>query len=207
MRLGGSRPRVPGTATGMNPGPRSTRIRLRFPGPSGDSGRWPVQIASLYARLVAVLLLIVGLGKAWDGLRWPLVAPGPTDPVFALLTTRQMALAAAMLEVAVAVRVLRAGQPLTGLLTILWLASVLVAYRIGLRWVGFDGSCGCLGAWPTVLRFSSHTSERLASGALTFMITGSLACVGLLMALSLRAKMLPRAYMESPAPKPFGGGS
>ena len=197
---------VLGVAMSMNPGLGRTRIGLPFPGPSDDAGRWSVQIARLYATLVGVLLLIVGLGKAWGGLGRPLLAPGPTDPVFAFLTIRQVGLAAAMLEVAVAVQVLRAGQPLTGLLTILWLASVLVAYRIGLRWVGFDGSCGCLGAWPAVLRLSNRTSERLASGALTFMIIGSLAGVGLLTARSVRARMLRRAYVESPALKPFGGG-
>ena len=54
-------------------------------------------------------------------------------------------LLAAALAIVVVVLVLRAPDIVRKAVLLLWIASVFLVYRIALWWVGFEGSCRCLG--------------------------------------------------------------
>ncbi len=85
------------------------------------------------------------------------------DPVFPFLTNRQMLFFAAVLEAGVAWLVFRS-DPGVGLTATAWIASLFLAYRGALWWVGFAGYCNCLGSLTDPLGLSARTAERGHAG-------------------------------------------
>jgi hypothetical protein len=58
-------------------------------------------------------------------------------------------------------------------LMVAWIASGFLAYRIGIRVVGWERPCGCLGNLTDVLRISPHVAEWISIGLLGFLLAGS----------------------------------
>ena len=56
-----------------------------------------------------------------------------------------------------------------------WLGLIAVLYRIGLWWVGFEGSCRCLGNLGDVFGISAETADWIAKGILGYLLVGSAA--------------------------------
>jgi hypothetical protein len=100
---------------------------------------------------------------------------GQADPLFGLLTMRQSMLLAAALEIVVVVLVTRAPTALRKAVLLLWIGSVFLVYRIGLWWVGFEGSCRCLGNLGDVFGISAETADWIAKGILGYLLVGSAA--------------------------------
>jgi hypothetical protein len=51
--------------------------------------------------------------------------------------------------------------------------SILLVYRIGLWWIGFEGSCRCLGNVGDVFGISAETADWIAKGILAYRLVGS----------------------------------
>jgi len=98
---------------------------------------------------------------------------GQADPLFGLLTMRQSMLLAAAVEMVVVVLILRAPDILRKAVLLLWIGSVFLVYRIGLWWVGVEGSCRCLGNVGDVFGISTETADWIAKGILVYLLVGS----------------------------------
>lgn len=85
-----------------------------------------------------------------------------------------MVLAVALKIVAV-VLVLRAPDIVRKAALLVWIGSVFLVYRIGLWWVGFEGSCRCVGNLGDVFGISAETADWIAKGILVYLLVGSVA--------------------------------
>ena len=92
-----------------------------------------------------------------------------------MISMRQSMLLAAALEIVVVVLVWRAPTALRRAALLLWIGSVFLFYRIGLWWVGFEGSCRCLGNMGDVFGISAETADWIAQGILVYLLVGSVA--------------------------------
>ena len=61
-----------------------------------------------------------------------------------------------------------------GLSTILimWLATNLLAYRLGLWWMGWHRPCGCLGNWTDALHVPPDTADNIMKAVLAYLLIG-----------------------------------
>jgi hypothetical protein len=84
-------------------------------------------------------------------------------------------LLAAALEIVVVVLVLRARDIVRKAALLLWIGSVFLVYRMGLWWVGFEGSCRCLGNMGDVFGISPENADWIAKGILVYLVVGSAA--------------------------------
>ena len=89
---------------------------------TGTVLKWYLWLASFILLLTGAAKLAYALGEH-DAL--PL-----QDPVFPLLTTRQILCAAAALEVVVAILVLRIRSATFALDILIWLSSIIILYRL-----------------------------------------------------------------------------
>lgn len=96
------------------------------------------------------------------------------DPLFPVLTTRQMTLLACAVEIVVLTWMFLAKTAIGRLWPIMWVVAVFAIYRLGLVLVGYHGPCSCLGDLPASLAWA----EWLAPG---FLIVAGPMSVGLLL--------------------------
>jgi hypothetical protein len=134
---------------------------------AGAVARSLVQTAALLLMLTAAAKILAASSEA--GIL------GQADPLFGLLSMRQSMLLAAALEITVVVHVLRTPDILRKAVLLLWIGSVFLVYRIGLWWVGFEGSCRCLGNLGDVFGISAETADWIAKGILGYLLVGSAA--------------------------------
>jgi hypothetical protein len=95
------------------------------------------------------------------------------DPLLSPLMSREVMLAAALLETAVAFFIARQNSPVVRALALTWLCTLFVGYRLGLAWFGSSGDCRCLGSIGAWLHLSSSAANLTALGLLAFMAVGS----------------------------------
>jgi hypothetical protein len=107
------------------------------------------------------------------------------DPVFGFSLRHLLVLVGiAELVVSVICLVNRRNRRLS-LLLLAWFASSVVAYRIGLWTMDWQGPCRCLGTLADVLPVSPKTVDLLMKMLLAYLLLGS--CAGLLRLTSLNA--------------------
>ena len=63
----------------------------------------------------------------------------------------------------------------TSLALLAWLATALVMYRIGLKWVGYLKPCSCLGNLTDALNISPQTADMTMKINLAYLLVGSYA--------------------------------
>lgn len=107
------------------------------------------------------------------------------DPVFGI-SLRHLFLLVGIAELVVSVICLvnRRNRRLS-LLLLAWFASSVVAYRIGLWAMDWQGPCRCLGTLTDVLPISPKTVDLLMKMLLAYLLLGS--CAGLLRLTNLNA--------------------
>jgi hypothetical protein len=134
-----------------------------------NSGK-PRPSASFYLlRTAAVILFLTGFLKIFSGFG-DVKLLGQANPLIWFLTNRQMLFVAALIELAVGtILVCRVNR----LLQVSWLvslANVFLVYRVGLWWIGYKGSCACLGHLSDWLRIKPETADWISQGALAYML-------------------------------------
>jgi hypothetical protein len=97
-----------------------------------------------------------------------------SDPLFPLLTIRQVLFVAAILETSIAYYIFVVRNLDWAPWLILWLAIVSGLYRLGLHAVGFRGNCPCLGYIFDWIPGFSKWSDRTMFMALLVIGFGSL---------------------------------
>jgi hypothetical protein len=132
-----------------------------------------VQEAIRWFLITAVsLLAVTAVAKAAAASGEARILAQP-DPLLGLISMRQSMLLAAALEIVVVIRVWRAPNALRKATLLLWLGAVFLVYRIGLWWVGFEGSCRCLGNMGDVFGISAENADWIAKGILVYLVVGS----------------------------------
>jgi len=115
-------------------------------------------IAWVFIQTALLLLAVTALAKILAA-RAEARILGQPDPLLGLILMRQSMLLAAALGVVVVVLVYRAPNVLRRAGLLLWIGSVFLVYRIGLWWVGFEGSCRCLGNMGDVFGISAENAD------------------------------------------------
>jgi hypothetical protein len=129
-------------------------------------------IAWVFIQTAVLLLAVTALAKILAATGEARIL-GQPDPLLGLLSMRQSMLLAAALEIVVVVLVYRAPNVLRKAELLLWIAGVFLVYRIGLWWIGFEGSCRCLGNVGDVFGISAEIADWIAKGVLAYLLVGS----------------------------------
>jgi membrane protein implicated in regulation of membrane protease activity len=96
--------------------------------------------------------------------------------VLSALSVRQISVLAALLEILVAVVLIQQRHRKHHPWMLVWLASLFLAYRLGLYLVGYQGSCRCLGNPMSWLPRGGWWLDPLLSGLVVVMLASGLYC-------------------------------
>jgi FtsH-binding integral membrane protein len=124
-----------------------------------------VQSAFVLLALTAIVKVISALGTAR-------ILDQP-EPLFQMMTHRQMMFMAAGLEVFVIWMMWRERSPVGRAALVAWLGMVFLIYQAGLWWVAYDGPCPCLGNITAALGIPAATAGLLTKGMLVYLLAGS----------------------------------
>lgn len=95
-----------------------------------------------------------------------------SDPIFGMPFGTLMVIVG-LVELVIAGFCLFSSLNTLSTLMVAWIASVFLAYRMGLRVVDWQRPCGCLGNLTDVLGMSPQAAEWLSVGLLGFLLIGS----------------------------------
>lgn len=136
-------------------------------------GHRSFEFGTVFVRTSAVILLVTGAVKLISSLGEARILQ-QSDPLIWFLTERQMLALAAGMELVIVVALSSERLDETSkLLTIAWLGSMFLLYRVGLWTIGFAGACSCLGNAAAWLHVSPVAVERIMGGLLLFLLLGS----------------------------------
>ncbi len=127
-------------------------------------------MAKCFLRIVAVMLALTAIGKLWTStgdVRLLFIE----DPVFAISTANLLKLVA-VLEIGVGF-ICMFRPVMHGLISVAWLSTVFLAYRVGLWWIGWKKPCSCLGNLSDAIHVSPQFVDGTMKGVLAFMFIGS----------------------------------
>lgn len=133
----------------------------------------PVQQAARtwFLRVSGVALCATGAAKVLSGfgtsplLDWD-------DPLFGI-RFRYLMLVVGTVEIAVAFMCQFVRTWPLSPIALAWLATSFVAYRLGLRLVGYNGACSCLGTLTDALHISGRMADNIMKGVLAYLLVGS----------------------------------
>ncbi len=119
---------------------------------------------------VAITLTVVAFAKLWSisGDSRLLVE---YDPILGMRFDDLMLMAAVMELCIAAICAFRSTK--SGLISVVWLSTVILCYRVGLWWIGWQKPCSCLGNLTDALHISPQLADNVMKGLLAFMFVGS----------------------------------
>jgi hypothetical protein len=132
---------------------------------------WPSKFSAHFLFWAGTTLAFTGLVKVASALGDALVLRA-LDPLFGV-TFRALFLGVGLLESVIALLCLFCRRRVIQLLLVNWVAMMFLIYRIGLAWVGFHGTCHCLGNFTSAMHISQQTADFASKGVLAFLLIGS----------------------------------
>lgn len=129
--------------------------------------RW-FQHSAAAILIVTALLKIISLQT---GIRFFLLK----DPVFPFITNGQMMALSAMLELCVAIILIRKADRVFQFTALLGLSSIFLFYRLGLAWISPNEPCKCYGRATDWLHISTQTADTAMKIILAYLLLGSYA--------------------------------
>ena len=129
--------------------------------------RW-FQYSAAAVLIVTALLKIVSLQT---GVRFLLLK----DPVFIFISNGQIMALSAILELCVAIILIRKLDRVFQFTTLLGLSSILFFYRLGLAWISPNEPCKCYGRATDWLHISTQTADTAMKIILAYLLIGSCA--------------------------------
>lgn len=150
------------------------------------SRSWHERLVHYYFVGAIVILCVTAIAKiaSASGEARALAQP---DPVFEAVSKRQLMLIAALLEGAVIILLLRQVDLAPKAAILAWISTVFAVYRMGLWWIGYTGSCGCLGNLTDALGISAPAADWLMKLTLAYLLAGSYAILAWMAAMRLRS--------------------
>ncbi len=107
-------------------------------------GQWAQRITAAFLFSAATILLVTALLKI-VGTTQASAFFNDRAPLLEFLTTRELMLVAAALELTIVVLILLHRSTTFRLWLVLWLTTLFTIFRLGLWAIGFKGYCPCLG--------------------------------------------------------------
>ena len=114
---------------------------------------------------------ITGLGKAFSAIG-PARALDVPDPLIGI-PFRQLMLLVGLAELLIAFFCLFSDRRRFSLLTVAWLSTNFLVYRLGLWFIGWHRPCGCMGNLTDLLHLSPRAADNIMKGVLAFLLVGS----------------------------------
>jgi hypothetical protein len=109
------------------------------------------------------------------------------DPLLGVFSRRQVMVVAAMVEALIIVLVRREMDVARKAALVAWISTVFAVYRMGLWWIGYSGSCGCLGNLTDALGISAPAADWLMKLTLAYLLAGSYAIMAWMAVMRLRS--------------------
>ena len=120
-----------------------------------------------------VVLSIIGIAKIWSGLGQARILV-VLDPLMGIQLGHLLSLVG-MAEVAIALTCFFSKRELLPIVSVAWLATGFVVYRLGLLWVGWQRPCSCLGNLTDALNISPQKADTAMKIILAYLLIGSYA--------------------------------
>lgn len=137
-----------------------------------NRGQGPTQaLAPMFFGCSALLLALAGTAKlhaVWVGAQYL----GIDDPIFPILRRSTVFAIVALIETTVAILLFSIRAKLTKACLLGGLSFCLLAYRVGLKLVGFTGVCRCFGYFLDGLFVKPEHAESAAAGVVIAMAAG-----------------------------------
>lgn len=102
---------------------------------------------------------------------------GAKDPLFYFLTTRQLMILTAVIEIGLVILLTRPIQAIHKVLLIGTLSTSFAFYRIVLLLIGYRGPCACLGRLTAWMGLSDSQVMVLTGGLVAYLLFGSYICL------------------------------
>jgi hypothetical protein len=132
---------------------------------SGLLPEWFARSAVAILLITAVLKLVAATGEA------RILAQA--DPLLTFLSYREIMVMASILELAVVGLILRESGRFRQVALVAWISTVFLAYRLGLWWIGHEGSCPCLGNVTRSIGLSPAMEDLGVKILLGYLVLGS----------------------------------
>jgi len=120
-----------------------------------------------------VVLSITGIAKIWSGLGQARILVVP-DPLIGIALGNLLCLIGTV-EVAIALACFFSKRQLLPIVSVAWLATGFVLYRLGLLWIGWQRPCSCLGNLTDALHIPPQTADTAMKIILAYLLIGSYA--------------------------------
>lgn len=133
------------------------------------------QLVRVFLYTAVVLLSTTASAKLLSGFGSAHILKNP-DPILDL-QSGHLLFAAGTLELLVAGICLFSRWQTPPLILVAWLATNLLAYRIGLWWLGWHRPCLCLGNFTDAIHVSPQVADDVMKGVLAYLLIGSYAAL------------------------------
>jgi hypothetical protein len=118
------------------------------------------------------------------------------DPLFLFMTNGQMMTLSAILELCVAIILIRKLDLVFQFTTLLGLSCIFLFYRLGLAWISPNEPCKCYGRATDWLHISTQTADTVMKIILAYLLIGS--CATLFWLWRQRKKTIPVSAQHKP---------
>jgi hypothetical protein len=118
-----------------------------------------------------VVLSITGIAKIWSGLGQARILVVP-DPLIGIELGHLLSLVG-MVEVVIALACFFNKRQQLSIMSVAWLATSFVVYRLGLLWMGWHRPCSCLGNLTDAIHISPQVADNVMKGVLAYLLIGS----------------------------------
>lgn len=125
-----------------------------------------------------VVLSITGIAKIWSSFGEARILVVP-DPLISIELGHLLTLVGTA-EVIIASVCLFSRRQLLSIVSVAWLATSFVVYRLGLLWLGWHRPCSCLGNLTDAIGVSPQAADNVMKGVLAYLLIGSYTAVFLL---------------------------
>jgi len=138
---------------------------------NGSKMNKPSFFCSAFLRSAGVLLVITALAKLISSAGHDRILQ-ISDPIFGM-AFRYVFLIVGSLELLIGLYSVFGKRPVFQTLSIAWLSTAFLVYRIGLIGIGYRKPCGCLGNLTGAIGLSPQMADDLMKGVLAFLLAGS----------------------------------
>lgn len=129
-------------------------------------------VSTGFIRSAVVVLVVTTLAKVFAATGDARILTHP-DPIFGVVSNRQMVLLAAALEALAVGLILAHADTVRRAAFVAWISTVILACRAGLFWIGYEGSCRCLGNVTDMLGVSPADADMASKLILGYLLLGS----------------------------------
>jgi hypothetical protein len=133
-------------------------------------------VSVCFAASVVAILAVTAVFKLVAAMGETRILSQP-DPLLGFFSNRQIMVLAALLEGFVVGLMLWDRDRLRQVALVAWIGTVFLAYRLGLWWIGHEGSCPCLGNVTHSIGLSPSMEDLGVKILLGYLLLGSYSAV------------------------------